>query len=139
MNGNFQHGCGSATAGGQPSESSQLANCQAQLTTLIAQVGRLELQLRQYAQTNGSAPPDAVNAPSPQEQAAAAADDVEKPADVPMAASRVVMHEIVLPHMVDAMSICFGGQVSAVCFEHEPHKHLLHPSQFQLRSGWHAD
>ena len=28
-----------------------------------------------------------------------------------MSASRVVMHEIVLPHMGDFMQICFGGQV----------------------------
>lgn len=33
------------------------------------------------------------------------------PPSIAMSASRVVMHEIVLPHMGDFMQICFGGQV----------------------------
>ena len=32
---------------------------------------------------------------------------------VPMAATRVVMHQIVMPAEVDALGICFGGQVRA--------------------------
>lgn len=35
----------------------------------------------------------------------------EPPPPIAMDASRVVMHEIVLPHMGDFMQICFGGQV----------------------------
>ena len=33
------------------------------------------------------------------------------PAVVHMAATRVVMHQVVLPSDVDMMGICFGGQV----------------------------
>ena len=32
-----------------------------------------------------------------------------------MAATRVVMHQIVLPAEVDSLGICFGGQVRRVC------------------------
>ena len=43
--------------------------------------------------------------------------DMPPPAEaqgpVSMAASRVVMHQIVLPSEVDALGICFGGQVRA--------------------------
>lgn len=35
----------------------------------------------------------------------------QKPPDIAMAKTRVVMHEIVLPSMGDFMQICFGGQV----------------------------
>jgi hypothetical protein len=42
----------------------------------------------------------------------AAAVELEQPPDVPMSAARVVMHELVLGHMGDAMAICYGGQVS---------------------------
>ena len=45
--------------------------------------------------------------------APAAAAELEQPPDVPMSAARVVMHELVLGHMGDAMAICYGGQVSA--------------------------
>lgn len=34
---------------------------------------------------------------------------------VPMAATRVVMHQIVLPAEVDSLGICFGGQVGVLC------------------------
>jgi hypothetical protein len=34
-----------------------------------------------------------------------------QPGAVPMAATRVVMHQIVMPAEVDALGICFGGQV----------------------------
>ena len=44
-----------------------------------------------------------------QPQECAAAEDI-----VAMAATRVVMHQIVLPSEVDALGICFGGQVRAV-------------------------
>lgn len=102
---------GVCTPSGVSSEVGQLlAGYQAQLAELTAKVGRLEVQLQQYAQPNGGAGP--LPAAAAQLQAAAAAVEAEPPADVPMAASRVVMHEIVLPHMVDAMSICFGGQAS---------------------------
>lgn len=42
----------------------------------------------------------------------AAVAELEQPPDVPMSAARVVMHELVLGHMGDAMAICYGGQVS---------------------------
>ena len=44
----------------------------------------------------------------------AAQHDMPPPSEqgpVSMAASRVVMHQIVLPSEVDALGICFGGQV----------------------------
>jgi acyl-CoA hydrolase len=34
------------------------------------------------------------------------------PEAVPMDATRIVMHQIVAPTEVDALGICFGGQVS---------------------------
>ena len=34
-----------------------------------------------------------------------------QPGSVPMSATRVVMHQIVLPGEVDAAGVCFGGQV----------------------------
>lgn len=33
------------------------------------------------------------------------------PKSLPMSATRVIMHQIVLPSEVDLMGICFGGQV----------------------------
>jgi hypothetical protein len=57
----------------------------------------------------------------------AAAAELEQPPDVPMSAARVVMHELVLGHMGDAMAICYGGQVSV----HRPcpssMKHRMQP------------
>ena len=38
-------------------------------------------------------------------------EDDAKEEIVSMAASRVVMHQIVLPAEVDSLGICFGGQV----------------------------
>ena len=38
------------------------------------------------------------------------------PKTLPMSATRVIMHQIVLPSEVDLMGICFGGQVSASPF-----------------------
>jgi acyl-CoA hydrolase len=35
-----------------------------------------------------------------------------------MAATRVVMHQIVLPAEVDVLGICFGGQVRETTREH---------------------
>ena len=40
-------------------------------------------------------------------------DDDAKEEIVSMAATRVVMHQIVLPAEVDSLGICFGGQVSS--------------------------
>lgn len=40
-------------------------------------------------------------------------DQALKEETVSMAATRVVMHQIVLPSEVDSLGICFGGQVSA--------------------------
>lgn len=34
------------------------------------------------------------------------------PKSLPMSATRVIMHQIVLPSEVDLMGICFGGQVN---------------------------
>ena len=39
-------------------------------------------------------------------------EDDAKEEIVSMAATRVVMHQIVLPAEVDSLGICFGGQVS---------------------------
>ena len=44
---------------------------------------------------------------------------------VSMAATRVVMHQIVLPAEVDSLGICFGGQVSMRVPTHMQQRNLL--------------
>ena len=45
-------------------------------------------------------------------------EDDSKEEIVSMAATRVVMHQIVLPAEVDSLGICFGGQVSTQAPHH---------------------
>lgn len=46
-----------------------------------------------------------------------------------MAATRVVMHQIVLPSEVDSLGICFGGQVPSCC---TPAAHRCHPQALSV-------
>ena len=53
-----------------------------------------------------------------------------------MAATRVVMHQIVLPAEVDSLGICFGGQVRPPWAF--PHSHACQPLSCSLsfHAGW---
>lgn len=94
---------------------------EARQTAGLRHAEQLDKPPRQAQQLNGfsttAAPTvevaadDAVVRPATDTVPAAVA-ELQQPPDVPMSAARVVMHELVLGHMGDAMAICYGGQVS---------------------------
>lgn len=100
-----------------------ISELQRQLAALTTKVADLETQLRQRADPvagpalalEGTAKPHASAgaAAAPPLSSAPQSPEPEQPPDVPMSAARVVMHELVLGHMGDAMAICYGGQVGA--------------------------
>ena len=106
--------------------SAHVRNLQAQLSALVAKVAQLEMHI--VTMQGGAGAQNALSTGGPAGHSAAAgtsasntaaqldstqqpAAEAELPAEIAMSASRVVMHQIVLPHQGDFMSICFGGQV----------------------------
>lgn len=94
----------------------------AQVEALTAKVAALEmrqpLDTRQgqrpggtFAAFAGDGPAPSAAAATPPPGDALQRSEPEQPPDVNMSAARVVMHELVLGHMGDAMAICYGGQV----------------------------
>ena len=114
-------GVNAGTASADPTQ--LLAAYQRQLETLTSKVAALERQLQQRnppaalpaapATAPLSSQPAAAGATdgpaSAAATAAAAAEVPEAPSEIRMSATRVVMHEIVLPSMGDFMAICYGG------------------------------
>lgn len=83
---------------------------QADVYELRERVKVLEEQLSRLLAAQGSTSSSIVRSPAP---SADVPDTL--PDTVPMGATRIVMHQIVAPAEVDALGICFGGQVCRQC------------------------
>lgn len=121
MNGVQQRSDGTCGNANGVSQSDLVQQLQRQVEALTAKVAALETQQPHTTQQLQNSSTFAALTGNGQAPSAAAAPalpghtlqrpDPEQPPAVPMSAARIVMHELVLGHMGDAMAICYGGQV----------------------------